>query len=174
MTTREFENQLELLQGTLDLLILQTLAFGRAHGHAIARSIERRSEEARRAAMRKFGNVPLAQEKSREVWGWLWLEQLWQDLRYALRGVRKNSGFTSVALLSLMLGIGASIALFSVVYGVLIAPYPYAKPNQIWAPAVLGPNDPVHGWHWDSQREMGEGEKLPAFGEVRATSRRPG
>lgn len=45
MTTREFESQLELLQGTLDLLILQTLAFGRAHGHAIARSIERRSEE---------------------------------------------------------------------------------------------------------------------------------
>ena len=45
MTTREFETQLELLQGTLDLLILQTLAFGRAHGHAIARSIERRSEE---------------------------------------------------------------------------------------------------------------------------------
>lgn len=45
MTTREMESQIELLQGTLDLLILQTLAFGRAHGHAIARSIERRSEE---------------------------------------------------------------------------------------------------------------------------------
>jgi transcriptional regulator len=43
---KEIDNQLELLQGTLDLLILQTLAFGRAHGHAIARSIERRSEEA--------------------------------------------------------------------------------------------------------------------------------
>jgi PadR family transcriptional regulator, regulatory protein PadR len=45
MSTRESESQLELLQGTLDLLILQTLAFGRAHGHAIARSIEHRSEE---------------------------------------------------------------------------------------------------------------------------------
>jgi PadR family transcriptional regulator, regulatory protein PadR len=45
MATRDFENQLDLLQGTLDLLILQTLAFGRAHGHAIARSIEHRSEE---------------------------------------------------------------------------------------------------------------------------------
>jgi PadR family transcriptional regulator PadR len=44
MTTREWEDQLELLQGTLDLLILQTLAFGRAHGHAIAQSIEHRSE----------------------------------------------------------------------------------------------------------------------------------
>jgi PadR family transcriptional regulator, regulatory protein PadR len=45
MTTKEAASQLELLQGTLDLLILQTLAFGRAHGHAIARSIEHRSEE---------------------------------------------------------------------------------------------------------------------------------
>ena len=45
MPTRELESQLELLQGTLDLLILQTLAFGRVHGHAIARSIERRSDE---------------------------------------------------------------------------------------------------------------------------------
>ena len=45
MTTRDLKNQIELLQGTLDLLILQTLAFGHAHGHAIARSIERRSEE---------------------------------------------------------------------------------------------------------------------------------
>ena len=45
MSTRDLKNQIELLQGTLDLLILQTLAFGRAHGHAIARSIERRSEE---------------------------------------------------------------------------------------------------------------------------------
>jgi transcriptional regulator len=45
MTTRESEDSLDLLQGTLDLLILQTLAFGRAHGHAIAKSIERRSDE---------------------------------------------------------------------------------------------------------------------------------
>lgn len=45
MSTRDAEQQLELMQGTLDLLILQTLALGRAHGHAIARSIERRSED---------------------------------------------------------------------------------------------------------------------------------
>jgi putative ABC transport system permease protein len=129
--------------------------------------------EARQAAMRRFGNVPLASDQSREVWGWLGLEKLWQDVRFALRSFRKNSGFTAVALLSLMLGIGASIALFSVVYGVLIAPYPYARPNQIWAPAVLGPNDAVQGWHWYTQREMAEMEKLPAFADVMATSVRP-
>jgi putative ABC transport system permease protein len=131
------------------------------------------AEDARRAAMKKFGNVPLALDQSREVWGSLWLERLWQDVRYALRGFRKNPGFTAVALLSLMLGIGASISLFSVVYGVLIAPYPYARPNEIWTPAVVGPNDPVRLWHWYPLREFVEIEKLPAFAEVMATSLRP-
>jgi putative ABC transport system permease protein len=131
------------------------------------------SEEARHAAMRKFGDVLVAKDNSRDVWGWVWLERLWQDVRYALRGLRKNPGFTSVALLSLMLGIGASIALFSVVYGVLIAPYPYARPNEIWAPAVLGPNDPVRGWHPYPLREFLEIQKLPAFADVMATSPRP-
>ena len=87
-------------------------------------------------------NVLLAAEESHPIWGGLWLERLLQDIRYALRGFKKNPGFTLVALLSLTLGIGTSIALFSVVYGVLIAPYPYAKPDEIWAPAVVGPNDP--------------------------------
>lgn len=126
--------------------------------------------EARRAAMRRFGSVTQASDQSREAWGRLWPERLWQDLRYALRSFRRNAGFTVVALLSLMLGIGASISLFSVVYGVLIAPYPYARPNQIWAPAVLGPNDAVHGWYWYTKREMEQIEKLPAFSNVMATN----
>ena len=126
-------------------------------------------EEARLAAKRKFGNVLLAHERSREIWGWLWAERLWQDIRYALRGLRRNPGFATVALLSLMLGIGASVALFSVVYGVLIEPYPYAKPNEIWAPAVLGPNDPLRGWHRYTRREFLEIQKLPAFSDVMAT-----
>jgi putative ABC transport system permease protein len=126
-------------------------------------------EEARHAAMRKFGNVLLARERSREIWGRLWAERLWQDIRYALRGLRRNPGFAAVALLSLMLGIGASVALFSVVYGILIAPYPYAKPNEIWAPYVLGPNDQLRGWHRYTRREFLEIQKLPAFSDAMAT-----
>jgi putative ABC transport system permease protein len=126
-------------------------------------------EEARRAAMSKFGNVLLARERSREQWGWLWLEQLSQDIRYALRGFGRNPGFATVALLALMLGIGTSVALFSVIYGILIAPYPYAKPNEIWAPAVVAPNYPSHAWHRYTRREYSEIQKLSAFSDVMAT-----
>ncbi|MGC2662026.1 MAG: permease prefix domain 1-containing protein, partial [Bryobacteraceae bacterium] len=109
--------------------------------------------EANEAALRKFGNVALAKEESREIWGWIWIERLWQDVAYAVRGFAKSPGFTAVALLSLLLGIGVSTSLFSVVYGILIAPYPYAKPNEIWAPAVLAPKEKPNGWHSYTRRE---------------------
>ena len=59
-----------------------------------------------------------------------------QDLGYAIRSFRRSPAFVLVALLSLTLGIGATSAIFSVIYGVLIAPYPYARPGEIWAPEV--------------------------------------
>ena len=63
-------------------------------------------------------------------------ETFWQDVRYGLRMLRRAPGLTAVALLSLALGIGSTTAIFSVVYGVLIAPYPYSRPGEIWAAAV--------------------------------------
>src|ERR1051325_8394328 len=97
------------------------------------------------------------------------IEQLLRDLRYGARAVRKSRGFTAVAVLSLALGIGTTTALFSVVYGVLISPYPYAKPDEIWAPRIQDLKNPRQGRgsHW--LREYLEIRKLTAFAGVMAT-----
>ena len=72
-------------------------------------------QEARHAAMRTFGNPTVLKEETRDTWGWLWLEHLAQDFRHGLRALRKNFGFTAVAVLTLALGIGANTAIFQLI-----------------------------------------------------------
>jgi putative ABC transport system permease protein len=91
-----------------------------------------------------------------------------KDLKFAFRQLLKNPGFTAVAVLTLALGIGATTALFSVVYGVLISPYPYAKPGEIWTPGLRSPNadQRMRPYRPNEYLEMA---KLPAFSDVMAT-----
>ena len=90
-------------------------------------------EEARRAARRRFGGITQTKEVYRQVRSFMWLDDLVRDLRHALRALRRSVSFAMVAVLTLALGIGVTTAIFSVVYGVLLRPLPYANPDRIVA-----------------------------------------
>jgi putative ABC transport system permease protein len=90
-------------------------------------------EEARYAAMRKFGNVTRVKEDTREVWSIVWLEQLFGDVRFGLRMLRRSFGFTAVAVLTLALGIAANTYIFSVVDALLFRSMEFPDPARLVA-----------------------------------------
>src|SRR5258708_1046057 len=88
-------------------------------------------EEARYAARRALGNATLVKEEVREMWGWSWIGNFLQDLRFALRGFRKNPAFMLLAIAVLALGTGANTAIFSVFDAVLLRPLPFSDPDRV-------------------------------------------
>jgi len=87
--------------------------------------------EARAAAAKEFGNVPLVKDVTRETWGWEWLESAAQDLKYALRRLVKSPGFTIAAIATLALGIGANTAIFELLDAVLLQSLPVKNPQEL-------------------------------------------
>src|SRR3984885_5622239 len=88
-------------------------------------------EEARYAALRAFGNPTLIREQTRATWSWNWLESLAGDQHISLRTLRRSRGCAIIAILVMALGIGANVALFTVVRGVLLKPLPFEDPDHL-------------------------------------------
>lgn len=131
----------------------------RAHLAMATRDRIERGEDPRsaeRAARREFGNRSLIQETTRDMWGWSWFRDLWQDARYALRGMRRSPGFTAVAVASLALGIGASNAIFSLVETVMLRMLPVRHPEQLVELLQKYPGEPRGqlNWSWKSYEHL--------------------
>ena len=124
-------------------------------------------EEARAAARCAFGNVTQAQERFYESGLWLWWDRLRQDVRFGLRMLAKSPGFTTVAVLTLALAIGANTAIFSVVDAVLLRPLPFRDPARlVWATEhfAFGPSTVVSADFpaWKDRNNVFE--EIAAFG----------
>src|SRR5271156_5736842 len=95
-------------------------------------------DEARPAAMRRFGNPTVLRETSHAAWGWPWFERFLQDVNYGLRAMLRSPGVTAIAILSLALGIGANTAIFSLLDAVMLRSLPVQEPDRL---VLLGPGD---------------------------------
>jgi predicted permease len=114
---------------------------------AIADRMERgeSEDEARRNAMRELGNVPLIEDVTRGLWGGVWLERVVQDVRYALRQLRRAPGFAVTVVMTLALGLGATVAMYTVVDRVMLRPLPYRDAGSLVQVSEVG-KDGTPGW----------------------------
>ena len=110
----------------------------------VGQGMSRQAAEA--AARREFGNVTLTKEDSRAVWRWAAIEDLAMDVRFGVRMLRKNPGFTAVAVVTLALGVAANSTIFSVVNGLALRPPRIKDPGKVVAILTTDPARAGYGW----------------------------
>src|SRR5437667_7705609 len=127
-------------------------------------------EAARAAAQRQFGNTTLTHEEARRMHVNQFLETVAQDLRYALRGLRRNPAFALSAILALALGIGGATAVFSAVDRILFRALPYSEPDRLVSLGIMTPLDTSEmlfgAAYLDWQRRQSAFERMTSFGGV--------
>src|SRR4051812_17503777 len=128
-------------------------------------------EAATRAARVRLGGVTQLKEVNRDLHGLPALQMFAQDTRFALRMLRKNPGFTAVAVLTLALGIGANTAMFSVVYAVVLKPLPYPHPEQLFNVFQAHPQEGVGGTGWSYANFTDLRAQSDIFTELAATQK---
>src|SRR6266566_378969 len=123
-------------------------------------------DEARYAAMRTFGNPTVLKEEARDTWGWIAVEEIAKDLRYGLRMLGKNFGFSAVAVVTLALGIGANAAIFTVINAVMLRALPVKHPGEL---VTVGNPARVHSWGTGTPRT--DVFSYPLYRELRDNNR---
>jgi predicted permease len=116
-----------LRRDRLDRELVEELRFHREQLEREARSAGTPSEAVADAARRRLGNQTIIREEARERWSWPWLDHFQQDVRYALRGLRRSPGFAATVIITLGLGIGANAAMFGVIDRLMFRPFPYLR-----------------------------------------------
>ena len=118
-------------------------------------------QEAMRRARVEFGGIESHKDAVRASLGLRWWDELWVDIRYALRMMRRNSGFTFVAILSLALGIGANTAIFSLVHTLMLHPLSVRDPGQLVELLHRYPGEPhFNGFSWQAYQLMREDNQV--------------
>ena len=117
---RHKSDLLEELESHLNMAIADRVARGESPA------------DARAAAIREFGNVPMVADATRDQWDWARLDLLVQDLRYAFRQLRKAPGFALTVVITLALGIGANSAIFTLVQGILLRSLPVKDASRLY------------------------------------------